>query len=470
LLAAVLLPSASALKTAQAPFGLGVAPSPAAFSPEPPPGLADSILLYAPVNATSGVKAFPLPVGPDNVGKPFSRSECEVDLNGPLLMGDAANGGTELKLPIAVQSGLRGFWSFDFHSLLDGSTFGNNAFGRLTSGPALGALGSSAFFRRSFVEVSDAEGHLQLKDFTYTFWVYLIEDASSKGLKVCPLVRKGLGGSVPIGDLGRQSDASPAILFDRFSMRLRVELVTSGAPDVDPTLQLAEAFESNARVRYGRWYHVAVVRWDNARMTHLYVNGVLDSSHNTKGFLRPMREPLFVGGDPLTSEACDLPMYIDEVKVYDRALDMDEIQAEAAPSLMGIEPHFVRLACVNCPLELAARSCTEGYHICSSLEMHMGGYQVAHALGWLSSRGHVWSRKAVSALANQETPAPAPTPAPPVEDFAPTDNLPFNVPAVSKLLQVAGTLSGGSSGSVLAAAAEADVPTLGLGLCCADSL
>mmetsp|Transcript_80745 Transcript_80745/g.231980 ORF Transcript_80745/g.231980 Transcript_80745/m.231980 type:complete len:455 (+) Transcript_80745:59-1423(+) len=67
-------------------------------------------------------------------------------------------------------------------------------------------------------------------------------------------------------------------------------------------------------------------------------------------------------------------------------------------------------------------------------------------------------------------PAPAPTPAPPVEDFAPTDNLPFKVPAVSKLLQVAGTLSGGSSGSVLAAAAEADVPTLGLGLCCADSL
>lgn len=444
---------AAALKTVQQPV-FGAAPSPAFAVP---PGLAAAGEPFQQaVAAVATVLNFALPVGPGNVAKPFSLAECEVELTGPICMGDEEHG-REVRLPMALAAGLRGFWSFDQNSVLDATSYRNHAFGRLAVGPAQGGQGSSAFFRRSFLEVTDAQGTLQLKDFSYTFWVYLIDDPTSKGLKLCPLVRKGLGGSVPIGDLGRQSDASPAVLFDRFSQRLRVEFVTSGAPDLDPSLTLAEAFESNARLRTGRWYHISVLRWDNARTTHLYVNGVLDSSHITKGFLRPMREPIFVGGDPLTAESCDLPMYIDELKVYDRPLDVDEIQAEAAPALMGIEPAFVRLACVNCPLELASRSCTEGYHVCSSIEMHMGGYQVAHSLGWLSPGGRAWNRQNVVA---QVASAPAPAAAAVVSEL--------ELPANGRLLQTAATLAGGASDPVVAAAAEAGVPELGLGLCCAD--
>jgi len=142
---------------------------------------------------------------------------------------------------------------------------------------------------------------------------------------------------------------------------------------------------------------VALVRDDADKRTRLYVNGVLDASHVSKGSLKPVQEPLYVGGDPITRQACNLPMYIDELRVYSRVLDPDEIEAEAAPALGGVEPSFVRLACVDCPLELAHRLCPSDYHICSSLEMHMGGYQIAHSMGYLQPGTHVWTRSAVEA-------------------------------------------------------------------------
>jgi hypothetical protein len=88
-------------------------------------------------------------------------------------------------------------------------------------------------------------------------------------------------------------------------------------------------------------------------------------------------------------------MYIDELKIYNRALSHDEIQAEAAPALAGVEASFLRLACVECPLQVAMQNCPDSFHICNSLELHMGGYQVARTLGYLKHGGHVWSHATV---------------------------------------------------------------------------
>lgn len=393
-------------------FGPGPAPANAlAPGPAPAPASApgsswDSIFPDTPGGGGLSNESQPngtLALGP--AAPDFSHPLCGVEAAGPVCFGDEITG-AQIVLSAAVSADLRGFWSFDQASVNDQSGNKNHGYGGVAVGPAFGGQGSSAFFHQSFLEVPDTGGALNLADFTYTFWVYLIEEGAGTGLQMCPIVRKGLGGGERFaGDLGREYDAAPAVMYDRFTRRLRIEIITLGAPGSTPGVPLLEAFESNARLRPSRWFHVAVTRADADKRTRLYVNGILDASHASRGNVKPVQEPLFVGGDPLTRDKCNMPLYIDELRVYSRVLDEDEIQAEASPALAGIEPSFVRLACVDCPVELAERLCPSDYHICSSLEMHMGGYQVAHSMGYLLSGTHVWTRSAVEAARKQRAAA-----------------------------------------------------------------
>lgn len=416
----------------------------AGYAPQPGGGpAADGAVIGAPLG----------PPVPQLGSASFSLDECEVETTGPICLGEP--GSQQVLLPPAVPPGVRGLWTFDGGSALDTSGHGGHAFGDVRPGPSLGGQGSSVYLRQSFLEVAD-RGQLPTKEFTYSFWLYLVGDG--RGLPACPLIRKGLDGV----EVGASAGAAPALLFDRFTGRLKVELVTSGAPDLDPGLALKEDFQSNARLRPRRWYHVALARHDDERLTRLYVNGLLDTVHRTRGFLRVGLETLYIGGDPLTVKACDLPMYIDELKVYDRIAEVDEIQAEAAPALAGIEPAFVRLGCVGCSLDLATTSCPEEYHVCTSLELHMGGYQVARSLGWMDPGGHVWAHsKAAAETISQAPPSPAAA----------------AVSAPAAALPAAGAtalLSGGVSPAPAPAVVQESSPIVGppqvgLGLCCSDS-
>lgn len=343
-------------------------------------------------------------------------------------------------LPPALSEGLAGFWSFDEALALDVSGQGSHGVSSVTPGPAFAGQGSSAFFRRSFMLIDGAE-KLALRDFSYTFWLYIVEHAEHhSGPQFCPLLRKGLDGATEAGS--SPSASSPAILFDRGSRRLRVEMATA----VDGGPKEVEGFESNARLSTGRWYHVAVARLDGQRRTRLYVNGILDTSESTKGFTLANEEPLYVGSDPVALHQCDMPVYIDELKVHNRPLIPDEIQAEAATSLAGIEPAFVRLACIDCPLQTAMENCPDKYHICNSLELHMGGYQVARTLGWLDKKSHVWSHAPVSNTALQSGGGLGPTSA---------------LQTAHKKMHIV------SLGPGMEAPSKSE--GLGLGICCADS-
>lgn len=91
--------------------------------------------------------------------------------------------------------------------------------------------------------------------------------------------------------------------------------------------------QSNSRLRPHQWYHMArkakekhlsfgsyewpyfaVVRHQN-RM-RLYVDGILDSSLATEGSTKTNDLPLFVGGAPYAENVCDLPMLLDEFRMY----------------------------------------------------------------------------------------------------------------------------------------------------------
>lgn len=132
---------------------------------------------------------------------------------------------------------------------------------------------------------------------------------------------------------------------------------------------------SNARMPHGRWAHIAIVRAESK--IKLYFNGILDSIAPTDGFTLTNKHPLYLGGTPWHNEDCNVPMLMDEVRIYNRPLHEAEIEAEASPALGNIEPSYIQLGCVNCLLEKASKSCIEGYHICTSIELHSGGYQIA---------------------------------------------------------------------------------------------
>mmetsp|Transcript_39387 Transcript_39387/g.117899 ORF Transcript_39387/g.117899 Transcript_39387/m.117899 type:complete len:446 (+) Transcript_39387:117-1454(+) len=402
---------------------------------------------------------------------PDPELKCEIDASGPICFGSE----DQLLLPPAMPDGVVGSWSFDDEVPLDASGYGNHGEGTVMAGPSLAGQGSSAFFHHSLLAIPGASA-LALHDFSYTFWLYLIEEhipgGARRGPEACPVVSKGAQLlQLSVSATGQSAAASPAVLFNLTSRKLHVQLLVASEDGAAASL---DVFESNARLSAGRWFHVAVVRVDGQRMTHLYVNGILDSSRNSEGYTMTNQEPLYVGGDPGSRERCSLPMYIDELKVYNRPAEVDEIQAEASPSLAGIEPAMVRLACMECPLETAIQNCPEGYHICSSIELHMGGYQVARALGWLRPSTHVWSRSsheedgprgpaAANSLAALAQPGALPSAAVPAPAQPPSAASAAADGQVAEQIVPAGAPAPSTPPSLMPPVAA------GLGLCCTDS-
>ena len=53
---------------------------------------------------------------------------------------------------------------------------------------------------------------------------------------------------------------------------------------------------------------------------------------------------------------------------------------------------MVRLGCASCSYDAATQSCPEDYHLCSAMELHIGGYQIARTMGWGEWSSHIWSK------------------------------------------------------------------------------
>jgi len=289
--------------------------------------------------------------------------------------------------PTGVPRGLVGHWTFDERSAIDSSGNGNHGATEILHGPSPAGGGHSAMFQQSYVVVPSSP-QFQHADMSYSFWVYLLEDTAGladDAPRHCPLLRKGA--YVPKAE---EFANAPAILFDHRTGRLRASMTTT-ASDRDG----GEPLDSSARLVPGRWAHIALVSHGARRALLLYVNGILDATTTTRGAFLQNNFPLYVGGDPFTADRCKHTVYIDDLRVYDRTVAPHELQAEAAPALAGVDPSFVHLGCLSCSLPDAVQACPQGRHICSSLELHTGGYQVARSLGWLSAGAHVWTLAAV---------------------------------------------------------------------------
>lgn len=313
---------------------------------------------------------------------------CDVTSQGPVCF----SGQRSMLVPTAVPSGLVGHWTFDERIAYDSSGRGNHGTSEIMHGPSPPGGGHSALFQKSFMTVPNAKS-LQLVDFTYTFWVYTLEDSAALADTLpprCPLLRKGI--YLPKAE---EFANAPAILFNYRTGQLRASVTTTSVGRGD-----GEFMDSSARLAPGRWAHVALVHHGARQSLLLYVNGMLDSTLRTRGSIVQNDFPLYVGGDPFTADVCKHGVYLDELRVLSRAAAPHELQAEAAPALAGVDPSFVRLGCLRCSLQEAMRVCPRGSHICSSLELHTGGYEAARALGWLAKGTHVWTEAAIAKAHN----------------------------------------------------------------------
>merc|ERR1719265_1734651 len=319
-------------------------------------------------------------------------ASCDVSSSGPICF----SGQQQALQPSAIPNGLVGHWNFDGEVAYDASGNGNHGMTRLAHGPAPAGGGHSALFKRSFLMVPNS-ALLQSAEFTYSFWVYL-QHAGEDNAAWCPILRKGIH-QVETS----LYESAPALEFNSRTNKLRVSLTTiaSGVEDL-------EYAESNARLLPNRWAHIAIVHHSTQRTLLLYVNGIMDKRMKLQGTLVLNNFPLYLGGDPFAVDHCDVTLYADELRAYNRAVFPHELGAEAAPALGGVDPSYVHLGCTGCTLEQAAQSCPASRHVCTAVELHTGGYQVARSLGWLSAGTHVWTHSAIAKSQAAELGAQAP--------------------------------------------------------------
>ena len=155
---------------------------------------------------------------------------------------------------------------------------------------------------------------------------------------------------------------------------------------------LGDFVESVGRIAVQRWVHVAVVR--TARVIRLYLNGMLDSRATTDLWTGKNADDLYIGRPPWYDGECEFPYLLDNVKFFTRELSNDEIEIDSSGALDLMEPKQIRLSCQSCSIANAINGCPDKYHLCTTIELHSGGYQVAKINGWLYADSRVWSYEA----------------------------------------------------------------------------
>lgn len=307
---------------------------------------------------------------------PFRREECDIIAEGSICLFN----GKKVLMADATPKSLIGHWSFDEAKVLDSSGNANHGKNSIPAGPGFGGHGSSAMFNGfDWAEIPHSPS-FNSKEYSITFWMFLYKDPATAvrhGSRWCPILHKGKS----------NDEKSPSLVVNSKTREMRFVSTTGNtqAPDGEEVL-------SFARVPVRRWVHVALVRQEAKSL--LYINGILDAANATVGKTTTNTGPLYVGGVPWLSDACHLSSYVDGLRFYSRDLSVDEIQAEAAPALGGIEPGFVRLGCLSCSLSEAGEKCPADYHLCTAMELHTGGYQVARVMGYSNWDTHVWTHGA----------------------------------------------------------------------------
>mmetsp|Transcript_10929 Transcript_10929/g.20065 ORF Transcript_10929/g.20065 Transcript_10929/m.20065 type:complete len:467 (-) Transcript_10929:98-1498(-) len=307
-------------------------------------------------------------------------SHCDLQLE----KGICLYGGSKMIVADAAMSGLVARYSFDEHARREGETptlldlSGNsNHAADSGCGTAPGRMGKGRSGSFSMVDHRTripSSTSLQMGSaLSLSMWIYIREPLLAGGGSEFPLLYKGTDANHPIYSLNLQRDTGNIAFLS----------------------QNANA-TSRASIRPRRWYHLCAT--SDQEHLKIYVNGVLDVTvpHSSSGSITPSNDvsSLFIAGSPQNSHP--LALFIDDVSIYNRALETYEVEADSFPALGPVEPSFLRLGCLSCSANEAKGTCGSLYHVCKNIELHAGGFSAAHNLGWISHDSNVISFESAS--------------------------------------------------------------------------
>ncbi|KAL1528661.1 hypothetical protein AB1Y20_009998 [Prymnesium parvum] len=301
-------------------------------------------------------------------------STCTLSVPGPICI----DGGKKVIAADAAPRGMVARFTFDDAHGLDSSGKHNHAEKAPEFGPGVGGHGHAArFVGTDMLEIRNHPAYSGARDtFSLEMWMYLRQDSTGEWRTV---VHKG----------GRDEERTPTLFLEPLTRGLEFFVSTT-----DANQPMGERLWSNSFIPLHRWTHVAAIA--EGHSLRLYINGLLDSENTTVGTILQNTGPLFLGGDPWRSTG-GFDGYIDEFKFYSRALTTDEVQAAASFALGGVEPSFLELGCMGCPLDSARTTCRSGYHLCNTRDMYSGGLMAARAMGWATSNSHIWTAEEAAA-------------------------------------------------------------------------
>jgi len=267
----------------------------------------------------------------------------------------------------SIPDGLGAWITFDQIYAADHSGNGNHMHRTPRAGPSYNGRGASGAFVKGASSRIKSSPSLESKDFTVTFWMYLLSDSNG-------LFRN-------VVSKGSEMSQTPSILLYPDNRRLSVRVTTDDSH--------SEGLPSTGSLPLRRWTHVAVTASEN-RMK-LFLNGMKDSEVFLRGNVLPNAEDIVVGA---SIENPGFEGYIDDFRFYTRGLPDHEIASLTMPALTGLaHTEFVTLGCDSCGYDFAMNSnmCGEpAAHLCSLQELYQGGIHAARINGLLNSKTELW--------------------------------------------------------------------------------
>lgn len=315
----------------------------------------------------------------------FSKEECSISLESTICLG---NNNHRVILNDNFPENLVSYWSYDSKRIVDESS-GKNHSNQILNfhgfAPGVNGIGNSLEVngvQKNYDYFLKTEiNHKITNKFTYSFWFYPISADSNKSNN--RILQRG---SDSLENSPKRCQRLPAIFFNSKNKGLLVYLNTYNEQDDKE----GEFIISNGGANYKRWINITLMKSD--LMMSLFLNGSLDSKLRlTSGIFEPdsmiLDNSIYIGSQ-------NFNFYLDELKYFNDIVDIDYIQASVSSVLPGVSYLYqYSLGCINCNFETAKSACSNNYKICSSLEMHLGGYQLANSVNWLKNGMPIWSKE-----------------------------------------------------------------------------